>query len=218
MPSSSRSRVGSAGDPRRANHHALSRRVRATVRAPALGRRRRRGTQVDAPQLEHPADVGALGGALARRGRGPPPGSGGPASTPATPDPAGMTHAAGRVGRRREDPRRELGRGGRRLGGGRRPVRRIRLRRRLGHRRGRRRLRARGRCALGRRGRGRQGLGGRGGRGRLDDRHDGGVVGPGEPGRAAEAHRRGDRADRQQAGALAGAAHDACRARLTALS
>ena len=82
---------------------------------------------------------------------------------------------------------------------------------------GRRRLGS-GRRARRRRRRGRQGLRGRGGRGRLDHRHDRRLVGAGEPGRSAEAHRGRDGAHRQQAGALAGAAHDACRARLTALS
>ena len=185
--------------------------------AAALGLRRRPGAHVQTPHLEHPADVGPLGGpgrgASERLDKGAVGGVGARHAGP-----GGDGHAARRVGRRRQDPRGELDRRGRRLGGRRRPGRRVRLGRRLGRRRpGRWRLGS-GRRARRWRRRGRQGLRGRGGRGRLDHRHDRRLVGTGEPGRSAEAHRGRDGAHRQQAGALAGAAHDACRARLTALS
>ena len=132
-------------------------------------------------------------------------------------------HAPRRVGWRRQDPGGQPGRGHRRLGGRRRPGLRLARGRRVRLRRGRglRRILTRGRRALRRRRRRRQGLGGsgRGGRcGRPGDRHHRGFVGPGEPGRAAEADRGGDGAHRQQAGTLTGAAHEACGARLTALS
>ena len=201
MPSWSRRRVGSAGDPRRANHQALSRGCGPPCggdpRAPAA--RRDPGTDATS-RASGRCPPGRR--TRRRRGRGPRPAPGGRRRHPARrPRPGWPRRGGGSDGGARTRAG-ELDRGGRARG----PAS-------SGAARGPGRL---GRPVRARpsgpadapsagAGRGRQRLGRRRRRGRLDHRHHDRVVGAGEPSRAAEPHRGGDRAHRQQAGALAGA-------------